>query len=132
MALKKITKEFRLKDGQIHFSILEKDIPELEPCIFTIYVNSSLMQEKRIILKEKYPKHRKFIEVFISKYGIQPVTDIMHIDYLFFFSIMPYLFFFESVRNLLTFNVIYTKRYKKQIIFFQPFISGLAGVIHGS
>ena len=132
MALKKISKEFRFKDGRIAFAIFKRDIAGIEPCIYsTRTYRRSLTQEKQIVFEEKYPKHKEFIEKFISRFYMTPILDVMPIHYLFFFSVMPYLLFFDTVRSFLTCSAISGEYYEKQVIFCQIFATAIKGIIGG-
>ncbi|MDL1957066.1 MAG: hypothetical protein LWW95_08505 [Candidatus Desulfofervidus auxilii] len=131
MAIKKISKKFRFKDGRVVFAIFKRDIAGIEPCIYsTRTYRRSLTQEKQIVFEREDPKHKEFIEQFISRFYMEPLLDVMPIRYLFFFSIMPYLLFFDTVKNFLTCNVISGIYHEKQVIFCQVFTTAIKGVMN--
>ncbi|MDL1957067.1 MAG: hypothetical protein LWW95_08510 [Candidatus Desulfofervidus auxilii] len=132
MGIEKISEEFQFENGQIAFAMFKKEIAGVEPSIYSTRVyHQNLTQGKLIVFEEKHPKHKEFIEKFISRFYTEPILDVIPIHYLFFFSIMPYLLFFDAVESLLIYNLISGKYHKKQVIFHQIFTTAIAGVING-
>jgi len=85
--------------------------------------------DRGVGLDPKNPKHKKIIEGLSAK---KKDYDMILRRYPFFYSIMPFLLFLEIVENWLDNIILNRKRFKRQITFLESFITGLAGVIHGS